>query len=472
MSTEPFRDTSFYANYPSPQYYLTQRYFEDCADNKTKANPDHVKQIANDILKTFQKYDDNLKLPYLDVIVDAALTLPKDQSLRIKRQKDPKQCHVTLLGEKLPTMTTNIHSVGNDIHLFVKVSNVKSIGRTSKFYHVGHIAFKNIRNMQDSSAKPQYELALRGKLSCKISDKKKDSLCCFRIKMMEDLNGTPHIINLISWAGYISKPSTTNTMMKINLFTDLYGGDFLEFINRGNCSFGFKRKNLKKFSLGSAKALVELHKKYVHRDVKPENVLLSFEVVNGNWKIRDIVYTDFDLSCLKTDKESLKIPRGSLPFLPPELISRTSQALLENGTVLSNKNFEEEIDERSDMWGVGLMLFCLYYEKNPIIVEKLSEYSRIFLTKQKLRNNQNSKEASSAEASSAIKKLQNEEKEVLAAIKQALFDLQQIKAPLREDTYDYIIWRLLRPIPKERLSSQELLERLEAYYSRKKKQDK
>lgn len=105
---------------------------------------------------------------------------------------------------------------------------------------------------------------------------------------------------------------------------------------------GFNEKCIKVWAAEMSSALMYLHEHgVVHRDIKPDNVLLDAE---GHTHL-----TDFNVAAYLPDDEEkqLKGIAGTLSYMAPEVITK--------------KGYREG----PDWWGLGVTLFELMYGKRP-----------------------------------------------------------------------------------------------------------
>uniref|UniRef100_A0A670YMW8 Protein kinase domain-containing protein n=1 Tax=Pseudonaja textilis TaxID=8673 RepID=A0A670YMW8_PSETE len=124
---------------------------------------------------------------------------------------------------------------------------------------------------------------------------------------------------------------------------------------------GIPEQQIKRCTLQLASALEYMESKgLIHRDVKPENVLLC------DPECRRIKLTDFGLSCLRG--QAIKALPESLPYTAPEMCVLGPKAHLEAQPSL-------------DTWALGVLLFCVLTGYFPWLTAVPSDqYYRSFVS--------------------------------------------------------------------------------------------
>eukprot|EP00928_Gymnodinium_smaydae_P099089 TRINITY_DN9367_c0_g2_i2.p1 TRINITY_DN9367_c0_g2~~TRINITY_DN9367_c0_g2_i2.p1 ORF type:complete len:411 (+),score=53.75 TRINITY_DN9367_c0_g2_i2:341-1573(+) len=98
------------------------------------------------------------------------------------------------------------------------------------------------------------------------------------------------------------------------------------------------------------RALLHIHAHdIIHRDVKPENIVLHSE---GRW-----VLIDFDIACYESDETAKARRAGTLGFMAPE--------------VLGHKPYDRSVD----VFAVGALLFFVFRLKHPFTTKAKSDES-------------------------------------------------------------------------------------------------
>ena len=111
------------------------------------------------------------------------------------------------------------------------------------------------------------------------------------------------------------------------------GGDLFDAIQP---NVGLPEHKAKEYICQIAEAVDYMHSKnLVHRDIKPENIVLGDK--NGSF----VQLIDFGL----TVRTGTHVPcvSGSIPYMAPEICVETGS----------------QVDPSSDVWSVGILLFCM-----------------------------------------------------------------------------------------------------------------
>ena len=116
-------------------------------------------------------------------------------------------------------------------------------------------------------------------------------------------------------------------------------GDLSKFLNKQPLKEKFTRKYMKQLSNGLEYLL---ENKILHRDLKPQNILLS--------KNYDIKITDFGFATYYNQNTIINTLCGSPMYMAPEIITR-------NG-----------YDYKSDLWSVGIILYEMVHGYTPFNV--------------------------------------------------------------------------------------------------------
>jgi serine/threonine protein kinase len=135
----------------------------------------------------------------------------------------------------------------------------------------------------------------------------------------------------------------------VKIAQERYVGDGVDLWDKREISLLDKLKIFR----GGVKGLERMHaKRYVHRDVKFDNVL--FKGLEG-------VLTDFGFSCRLSETAELKRVCGSPSYISPEMLS----------SFCIGK--PTSVDEKTDIWSIGVVLYRLANEKFPATVMQAIE---------------------------------------------------------------------------------------------------
>ncbi|CAD8091601.1 unnamed protein product [Paramecium primaurelia] len=128
---------------------------------------------------------------------------------------------------------------------------------------------------------------------------------------------------------------TLPNMQVVLIMEFLQGGDLVEYLQEKG---GLPEQEARIIFRQIAEAIRYCHdKRLIHRDLKLENILLTSKVE----KIIKII--DFGIATVSTNFTIDKVDRGSLSYMPPELMS--GQAI--------------EIKPSIDIWALGVILYAL-----------------------------------------------------------------------------------------------------------------
>ena len=131
------------------------------------------------------------------------------------------------------------------------------------------------------------------------------------------------------------------------------GGTLQDLIKRGGCT---NERVLSTIAYSATKGLLFLHdRKCIHRDIKPNNILLS---LNGKVKLADFgISKEFDTS----SKQFAQTFVGTFMYMSPERV------------------FGEKYCGKSDCWGLGMTLLSLALGRYPIdITSQQNAYWEVY----------------------------------------------------------------------------------------------
>lgn len=175
------------------------------------------------------------------------------------------------------------------------------------------------------------------------------------IKKIEAPQMSQMIENELSILKTINHPNIINLIFDLVTPTDVYlitelvsGGDLFEAIAR--CT-DFSEHDIRLMTKNLASALAYLHgMDIVHRDVKPENLLVEFDV-NGH--VLHLKLADFGLSQKVT--EPLYMVCGTPTYVAPEILT------------------QEGYGVKIDIWAAGVILYILLCGFPPFVSENDSQ---------------------------------------------------------------------------------------------------
>ena len=146
------------------------------------------------------------------------------------------------------------------------------------------------------------------------------------------------------------------------------GGDLFSFIKKRN--YQLKEEKVVEIIYKLCKAVYYVHSYGIaHRDIKPDNVLLTSEDENA-----DIRLLDFGLSKIVGPNQKCTEPYGTLTYCAPEIIL--------------DKPYLKTVDS----WSLGVMTYLMlcgsfpFYGKNETEIAKNVVYSRVDFTKKPIWN--------------------------------------------------------------------------------------
>lgn len=214
------------------------------------------------------------------------------------------------------------------------------------------------------------------------------------IEIMERARGLPNVIDLYHTRTYFSAKTGQQTLV---LETPLYNGG--ELAVQMKKSTPFPRTEKLRITADILRGVAGLHSREIlHRDIKPANIFLHKTVEKGNEVVRAIV-GDLGLSCFRHGDYLIENIAGSPLFIPPEVL---------NGSSLQ--------DYSSDAWALGIMLTELFTGIEPF------PSARTFVD-----------------------------------VYQGGLAFEKNPPPADSNSIEYVIWKLLRPKPVERMTVQEAL---------------
>lgn len=222
------------------------------------------------------------------------------------------------------------------------------------------------------------------------------------VAAFQKVRGIPQVIQLLYSVSYTNKKG----ILKTRLITPFYpDGTLLEECQKEG---SWDRKCT--IAVQLIRAVTTLHSHgLLHRDIKPENIFIGDQVILG----------DIGSICETKDLESRRKFRSTSWWVSPELAK----------DILNKKSLRQSTDEALDIWAVGCVILDLWME---------------------LKNKRTNLPWAKSTATHTF--------QLLAGLpdNNLLFP-----EPERKDTVDYLMWKMLRVAPKDRISSKELAKEIE-----------
>jgi len=172
---------------------------------------------------------------------------------------------------------------------------------------------------------------------------------------IEDLVREFQMLRALRHANIIRLYAAYETPRKLYLVTELAtGGELMKRL--GSDANVYSEDEVRKHVFTILQAIRYMHSKHcVHRDMKPENVLLSDNTDGAEIKI-----VDLGLSRFFEDRKLMRTICGTHKYLAPELVQCDRGQL-------------QGYDKAIDMWGVGLLAFIMLFGFNPFARESQRE---------------------------------------------------------------------------------------------------
>jgi len=164
---------------------------------------------------------------------------------------------------------------------------------------------------------------------------------------IEDLVREFQMLRALRHANIIRLFAAYESPRKLYLVTELAtGGELMKRL--GSDASVYSEDEVRRHVFTILKAVQYMHSKHcVHRDMKPENVLLS-----DNTDEAEIKIVDLGLSRFFEDRKLMRTICGTHKYLAPELVQCDRGQL-------------QGYDKAIDMWGVGLLAYIMLFGFNP-----------------------------------------------------------------------------------------------------------
>jgi calcium/calmodulin-dependent protein kinase I len=169
---------------------------------------------------------------------------------------------------------------------------------------------------------------------------KDDEAVLNEVAIMQSLTGNKYTVQLMD---FYEEDETFYLVMEY-----MEGGDVFDNIVKMT---SYKEKDARDLTVKLLKAVSSIHKAGIaHRDIKPQNLLLSSKENNASIKIGD-----FGFARRVHTPESLTTRVGTPTYVAPEIL----------------KNIPH--DQRADLWSIGVVIFVLLVGYPPFLEEKQSD---------------------------------------------------------------------------------------------------
>lgn len=299
----------------------------------------------------------------LAAIVELALTMKPD--LLVHYKKDTPLIHPAYPHNPTPGLAGSFFAASLADKIYVMVSNRKLIARGSlgKVTEAAGLVFK--RNGLKILFEGCFDVVKHTVALQDCEDETRDAVVQrvrARIQAATDLAGVPHVTNPVFHGVLLSQKRS-----KIIMMYPRFGGDLLAYHNEHVLSEEQRLLNTLKVAEHLGAALKGIHaRKYVHRDIKEENLLV-------NWTPKNLIETvelaDFDLSTNNMGKTLC----GTFQFLAPEMMAMAFKDE-KIAKALGVEDLSTLLGPSLDSWGFGLVLHKTLYDRMPEHVLQILDY--------------------------------------------------------------------------------------------------
>ena len=202
---------------------------------------------------------------------------------------------------------------------------------------LGKGSYKNVKLTLNIEKNKKHALAV---ISTEHLDELTTQQIHEEIKRMQELKGTPGIVEFVAFAKQGNKLYI--------LMEECDGGELFDALNR---HLPFRAKL--QAALDSAGGLEQLHnRKLLHRDIKSENILLF---KNGRAKLGDLGFV-----CEETDRLAREVWCGTPVFFAPEKILAKADAQYIKKDEYGAMRACDTTTKAADIWALGVSLFELF----------------------------------------------------------------------------------------------------------------
>jgi len=353
-----------------------------------------------------------------------------------------------------------------DVEVFFSLS--KMIARTinSKIHCAVSILFKDI-----SPQHVDMEVHSAIKQSSSLAASKN------RIEIMEALRGCPYILETKSWG-----ITDGNVEPKMQIFTRRLQGDAIDFFHEfdeKSIHPDIKYRNTIKVAYDMARAFMHMRSTspgFVHKDVKPENVLFSWRLTDLGPIILHCKLADYEFAAPLNDEDRRTKAVGTLCYASPEMIWLLYSNNLSfercSHFIDTEETFEDLITSKMDQWGLWCLLFLMKNGQLPECTQILLKL--LELKDQRLEIKKSLEMVTNTESDKDLLEHQlidtsKGKTELLREWEQSMIKLQNEVILLDWDSnfLDTLLWYLSRPNPKDRMNDNELLQAITEEAARK-----
>jgi calcium/calmodulin-dependent protein kinase I len=250
----------------------------------------------------------------------------------------------TALGEET--------AVNRDHSAMTSTQSAPSASTGSVTSKIGRVKFLDVYELKTKLRKGSYatvwicqHLETQEILAVKIIQRKglqpkDDEAVLNEVAIMQSLTGNKYTVQLMD---FYEEDETFYLVMEY-----MAGGDVFDRIVQMT---SYTEKDARDLTVKLLKAVSSIHKAGIaHRDIKPQNLLLSSKENNASIRIGD-----FGFARRVHTPESLTTRVGTPTYVAPEIL----------------KNIPH--DQRADLWSIGVVIFVLLVGYPPFLEEKQSD---------------------------------------------------------------------------------------------------
>jgi calcium/calmodulin-dependent protein kinase I len=255
----------------------------------------------------------------------------------------------TALGEDVKAANRDQTGMNSSSHSAQSAPSESTGSVTSK---IGRVKFLEVYELKTKLRKGSYatvwecqHLETEEIFAAKIIQRKglqpkDDEAVLNEVAIMQSLTGNKYTVQLMD---FYEEDETFYLVMEY-----MAGGDVFDNIVKMT---SYTEKDARDLTVKLLKAVSSIHRAGIaHRDIKPQNLLLSSKENNASIKIGD-----FGFSRRVHTPESLTTRVGTPTYVAPEIL----------------KNIPH--DQRADLWSIGVVIFVLLVGYPPFLEEKQSD---------------------------------------------------------------------------------------------------